>query len=183
MGKPLSTFILIFIISNTFAQTESSKITGTVLSAYSGEPISGATIMFTRTSGTLTDSSGQFAIKGLSAGQYTLSFTAFGYDKIDTTITLKYSDLNIKWIIHTGNCLSFSRETALRDIKKGKPVLLLQGGIAPVVYSTDEIFRNKYNVGLYDFGCVAGDKQDCLKDYNKTIFQYLDTKFGRTWRR
>lgn len=52
-----------------------------------------------------------------------------------------------------------------------------------MVYTTDKNFENKYKISFNDFGCVAGDIQECLIAYNKTIFEYLDKTYGRKWRR
>lgn len=60
--------------------------------------------------------------------------------------------------------------------------LLLQGGIAPVIYTTDEAFENKYGVYYYDFGCTAPDKK-CIIRYNQRVFEYLTSTFGKGWKK
>ena len=46
-------------------------------------------------------------------------------------------------------------ELAKNDIKKGIPFILLQSGIAPVVYMTDTIFESKLKAYYYEQGCVG----------------------------
>ena len=184
MLKLLLTYCLTLLASLTFAQTtDTFKVSGTVISANSGEPIPDGTIMITRTKGYKCDSLGRFTIYSLSLGQHKLSFSAFGYDKKDTVVNISAIDVtNFTWTIYT-NCWKYSREKALKDIQSKKPMILLQGGIAPVVYNTDNIFESKYQISFNDFGCVAGDRQECLIAYNKTIFDYLDKTYGKKWRR
>ena len=69
---------------------------------------------------------------------------------------------------------------AEKDIKNKTIYLLIQGGIAPVVYSNDSIFEKKYNISYYDYGCVAA-KEDCILNYNMKIFDYLNNKYGKNW--
>lgn len=168
----------------TFAQgADTLKISGKVISANSGEGIPDATIMITRTKGIKCDSLGHFTIENLSEGQHKLSFSAFGYDNKDTLLSISGKDISdFTWTIYT-DCSQFSIERALRDIQAKKPLILLQGGIAPVVYTTDKAFESSYKIFYNDFGCVAGDRQECLIAYNKTIFDYLDKTYGKKWRK
>ena len=184
MLKLFTTYCLTFLVTLTFAQrTDTLKISGKVLSANSGEAIPDATIMITRTMGFKCDSSGSFTIYNLSPGQHKLSFSAFGYDNMDTLVSISDKDIiNFTWVIYT-YCWKYNRDKALMDIKAKKPTILLQGGIAPIVYTTDKSFENRYKISFNDFGCVAGDRQECLIAYNKTIFDYLDKTFGKKWRK
>jgi len=62
-----------------------------------------------------------------------------------------------------------------------KTKLLLIGGEAPIIYSSQRKFERKYKVRYYDFGCLAPYKQ-CVISYNETIFDYLNKKYGVKWR-
>jgi len=75
-----------------------------------------------------------------------------------------------------------AKNLARQDIDKGTPFLLLQSGIAPVVYTTDSIFENKFRVYYYDHGCTGPDNE-LMKAYNIAIFRYLDEQFGKKWRK
>jgi hypothetical protein len=61
-------------------------------------------------------------------------------------------------------------------------MLLLSGGIAPVYSPKEDKFEQKYMVKYHDFGDVAPDIK-CITTYNKVIFQFLDKKFGKSWRK
>ncbi len=69
-----------------------------------------------------------------------------------------------------------------RDLKKGKPKLLLVGSVAPVYVQGQEKHEKKFGFEYYDFGCQP-DSEDCMKVYNFQTFEYLDKKFGKAWRK
>lgn len=68
------------------------------------------------------------------------------------------------------------------DINKGIPFLLLQSGISQVIYTTDSIFEDKYKVYYFESGCT-GAEEILASEYNKTIFEFLRSKYGRKWMR
>lgn len=184
MLKFLTTYCLTLITLLTFAQTEDTfKISGTIISANSGEPIPDGVIMVTKTKGFKCDSLGRFTLYNLSKGQHKLTFSAFGYNNKDTIVIIADTDIsNIRWTIYT-DCWIFSRKKALEDIHDNNAAILLQGGISPIVYTTDKDFERKYKIFFHDFGCVAADMQECLIAYNKTVFEYLDSTFSKKWRK
>jgi len=186
MLKLLTTYFLTLITILGLGQSaDTFKISGIVVSTVSNRPISEALIEFTRAKGVLSDSNGHFVINKLSAGQYKLSFSALGYDSNDTLVTIAGKNITeFVFNIHT-DCYAFpqvNKELALKDIQDGKPKLLLVGGIAPIVYTTDKHFEKKYKVYFSDYGCTPG-RQECMLAYNKTIFEYLDKTYGTKWRK
>ena len=78
--------------------------------------------------------------------------------------------------------VSEAKNLAQLDIDKGTPFLLLQSGIAPIVYTTDSIFENKFRVYYSEQGCTGPDNE-LMKAYNIEIFKYLDEQFGKKWRK
>jgi hypothetical protein len=54
-------------------------------------------------------------------------------------------------------------------------------GDPPIVYSKRQKFEKKYNVTYIVFGCLGPDEES-VKEYNTTIFKYLDKKYGKKWR-
>ena len=163
--------------------SETFRVRGTIVSSTTNKPIPFGVIYVSSTKGYKVDGSGKFTIDGLTMGKHKLSLSAFGYAKMDTTITIDDGDLiDFKWFV-SADCQRYSRESALKQIKSKTATLLLQGGIAPVIYSSDQIFSDKYNIRFYDLGCVAYDPSECLIAYNETIFDYLDQKYSKAWRK
>lgn len=66
------------------------------------------------------------------------------------------------------------------DIENGIPNIFLNSGIAPVVFSTDSIFENKYKIIYNEQGCGGADKE-LVQLYNHQIYDYLLFKFGKDW--
>lgn len=64
----------------------------------------------------------------------------------------------------------------------GEAKLLLQGGIAPVVYVGQEQFAKRYGVDYDDFGCIANCSDTQMAKYNTAIMDCLTAKFGKGWR-
>ena len=79
------------------------------------------------------------------------------------------------------NC-NYAEIIAHQDIQKQEIKILIIGGIAPVIYSSDSVFENKYHVTYYDFGCIAPNKE-CVFKYNVEIFNYLTSTFGKHWKK
>lgn len=67
----------------TFSQAQqSAKITGTVVDAETGETLIGVNVLITGTTrGTATDLDGQYTIRNLDPGTYSLTFSYISYDK------------------------------------------------------------------------------------------------------
>jgi hypothetical protein len=72
------------------------------------------------------------------------------------------------------------KKLANNDINNGNPFLILQGGIAPVIISTDLEFEGKYSIYFYEYGCTdPGHK--LIEEYNNVIFKYLTDQYGKKW--
>ncbi|MDO3624754.1 hypothetical protein [Mucilaginibacter sp. BT774] len=124
-----------------------------------------------------TDSLGLFKIKGLAKGRYRLVNSAIG---IDTPFSVPKQSENVL-IVNISVC-NFGATKARKDIKAGKPMLLLSGGIAPVSSPKEDHFEKKYTVKYHDFGDTPPDIK-CSMAYNKAVFAFLDKKFGKSWRK
>lgn len=66
------------------------------------------------------------------------------------------------------------------DIENGIPNIFLKSGIAPIVFSTDSIFENKYVIKYNEEGCGGADIE-LAKLYNHEIYDYLLIKYGKDW--
>lgn len=76
----------------------------------------------------------------------------------------------------------YSVKTAKEKWLSGDVKLLLQGGIAPVVYIGQEQFAKRYGVDYDDFGCIANCSVPQMAKYNTAIMDCLTAKFGKGWR-
>jgi len=71
---------------------------------------------------------------------------------------------------------------AEQDIKNQEIIILIVGGIAPTIYTTDNDFEKKYQITYTDYGDLAA-KDECMLNYNFKIFDYLKEKYGKSWKR
>lgn len=83
---------------------------------------------------------------------------------------------------HFGWSDVYSVKTAKEKWLSGDVKLLLQGGIAPVVYIGQEKFAKEYSVDYDDFGCISNCSKAQMAKYNTAIMDYLTAKFGKGWR-
>jgi hypothetical protein len=90
-----------------------------------------------------------------------------------TAIKIRYVD--------TLHCTQID-ELFKNDIKSKTIFLFLQGGIEPIVYSTDKKFEKKYGIYFQDFGCISPNYK-CIIKYNYKVFDYLTMKYGEKWKK
>ena len=90
LGKILRcTLLNILLISSAFSQP-TSKVTGKVSDAMSGDPLPGANVLLVGTSlGAATDINGGFLIMNVLAGSYTIRVTYVGYDTKETQVQVQ----------------------------------------------------------------------------------------------
>jgi len=129
----------------------------------------------------VTDTNGNFTFSNLMVGKYKLEVSGFGHESLDTLITLTDKSVESLNLIMIADC-EINKTIAERDIDKNKPRLLLASGIVPTVYNNQHKFERKYKVSYYEYGCVA-PAHECMVQYNRIIFEYLDKKFGKDWRK
>lgn len=147
--------------------------------------------------GWLTDSTGCFRIKGLEAGTYHLKAEYVGLAPCDTVITLpsQHND-TLRMVlplwydyISKYDC---SPELSEENILKGHPKLrlVIPEGQEPKIRT--HFFWKKYGVGYDAFyllkkdgtlDCYLGVPNHLLTAYNQVVFDYLDKKFGTSWRK
>ncbi len=131
-------------------------------------------------SGVLTDSLGNYQLTGLSQGKIHINLMGFGYNTDSIAEIRDRSQENID-LIAVADC-DVNKATAEKDIKDKRIRLLLTTGIIPSAETPqDENFEKKYNVVYYNYGyhCPA---LECIIQYNRCIFEYLDTQYGKDWR-
>ena len=147
--------------------------------------------------GWLTDSTGCFRIKGLEAGTYHLKAEYVGLNPCDTVITLpsQHNDtlrmvlpLWYDYILKYDCSPELSKENSL----KGPPKLRLVIPEEQEQKIRTHFFWKKYGVSYDVFyplkkdgtlDCYLGVPNHLLTAYNQVVFDYLDKKFGTSWRK
>ncbi|SRX56139.1 hypothetical protein [Aequorivita sp. CIP111184] len=171
-----------------FSQNEKSNeiaINGIVLSEVNGKPLENVYVNYkSRYQYSATDEKGKFDYKYKIREKdslETIELTALGYENIDTIIRVdKPREYRFEFVMKPR--FGLNREKALEDIKNGKVNILESSGIAPVFYKSDTKFAKKYNVNFVEYGCEAVASES-LNEYNRTVFEYLDKKYGKEWRK
>lgn len=71
---------------------------------------------------------------------------------------------------------------AIQDIQERKAKLYIIGGIAPINYDDQSQFEELFGI-KYFVSCCDVTFEECMTKYNLTIFEELDRKFGKSWRK
>ncbi|MGS2738747.1 FEKKY domain-containing protein [Sinomicrobium sp. M5D2P17] len=160
-------------------------IKGIVLSEVNEKPLENVYVSYkSRYQFSATDKNGNFnykyAIRDIDSLE-TIELTALGYENLDTIIRVdKPKEYVFEFVMKPR--FGLSREKALKDIKNGEVNILESSGIAPVFYKSDTRFAKKYKVNFIEYGC-EGVAWESLYEYNRTVFEYLDKKYGKKWRK
>lgn len=147
--------------------------------------------------GWLTDSTGCFRIKGLEAGTYHLKAEYVGLNPCDTVIALpsQHNDtLRMVLPLWYDYILKYdcSPELSKENILKGHPKLRLVIPEEQEQKIRTHFFWKKYGVSYDVFyplkkdgtlDCYLGVPNHLLTAYNQVVFDYLDKKFGTSWRK
>ena len=147
--------------------------------------------------GWLTDSTGCFRIKGLETGTYHLKAEYVGLAPCDTVITLpsQHNDtLRMVLPLWYDYILKYdcSPELSKENILKGHPKLRLVIPEEQEQKIRTHFFWIKYGVSYDVFyplkkdgtlDCYLGVPNHMLTAYNQVVFDYLDKKFGTSWRK
>ena len=147
--------------------------------------------------GWLTDSTGCFRMTGLEAGTYHLKAEYVGLAPCDTVITLpsQHSDtLRMVLPLWYDYILKYdcSPELSKENILKGHPKLRLVIPEEQEQKIRTHFFWIKYGVSYDVFyplkkdgtlDCYLGVPNHMLTAYNQVVFDYLDKKFGTSWRK
>lgn len=127
-----------------------------------------------------TDSLGDFTIDSLKAGTYAIRVDEYYWEQ-EYKFKIDSVDISNVMIEITAIC-AVTAETALKDLKNKTPKLYVPGGIAPVYLIHQEKHEKKFGFEYVTFGCIAVP-DECIVQYNKVIFEYLDKKYGTRWRK
>ena len=147
--------------------------------------------------GWLTDSTGCFRMTGLEAGTYHLKAEYVGLAPCDTVVTLpsQHNDtLRMVLPLWYDYILKYdcSPELSKENILKGHPKLRLVIPEEQEQKIRTHFFWKKYGVSYDVFyplkkdgtlDCYLGVPNHLLTTYNQVVFDYLDKKFGTSWRK
>lgn len=132
-------------------------------------------------SGVLTDSLGNYELKGLSQGKPRVNLMGFGF-KADTIVEIRDRSLENIDIIAVADC-EVNKAVAEKDIMDNRIRLLLTTGIVSSAETPrDENFEKRYDVVYYNYGYLC-PALECVIQYNLRIFEYLDSRYGKEWRK
>jgi hypothetical protein len=128
-----------------------------------------------------SDEDGEFHFEELKSGEYQLYINS-EYGKIDTLIKVDinhYSEIKISLILQC----EVNEETAIQDIKNGKPKLLIYEGQVRFENSNQHLYEKKFGVEYYFLKKYNAPPKECVSEYNQVIFKHLSTKFGNEWKK
>jgi len=130
--------------------------------------------------GVLTDSLGNYLIRGLSSNKIKINMIGHGFSA-DTVVEIRNKSIDDFTILATTDC-EVNRAVAERDIRmRNIRLLLTTGFIPPAETPIDSNFEKRYKVEYYDYGYLS-PAVECVIQYNRRIFEYLDSQYGREWR-
>jgi hypothetical protein len=140
-----------------------------------------------------TNDKGKFKILGLKKGKHKLFIEKESeagdhyYVLFDSLIVLNKSIDKINVIVQCSycDCLGFDSKRAINDIKKGDfRLFIMPVGISGLMtpQPNDDAFQKKYAI-RYDYFACTFPEFECMGAYNAVMFEYLDKKFGKEWRK
>ena len=184
--KKLILKILTLISFTSFAQekaiTEDISISGKIISGVNQKPLNNGYIIIDMT-GSVSDKNGLFQFiykKTKNDSLKKIRLHGLGYKEFDTILNLtSKTKFNLNVVLEPS--FDLNKEKAISDIKSGNIKIILSSGEAPIIYKADKRFGRKYNVSFSEYGC-EGVANESLYDYNTTVFEYLDKKYGTKWR-
>lgn len=59
--------------------------------------------------------------------------------------------------------------------------MLLQSGLAQVIYNSDKDFEKMYGVLFHDEGCTSLMSRAFMEAYNVVIFDFITEAHGKKW--
>jgi hypothetical protein len=182
--RSFSIILSLLLASNcASARSDECSITGQITSARNGKPLSSASVMLRGTvTGSIADSSGRYLIRHIPPGKHSVRVMHLGYEIADTVVELQNGISTVVDIALQTTC-SVDESKARSDIAQKTVRLLLIGSLMPQANSPeDDAFEKHYGVEYFDYGCTP-PAHECVIEYNRTIFQYLDERYGTGWRK
>ncbi len=190
MIKQIKFITIAVLFSPLFAKAqEGSTLIGYIFDSQTGLPLPNIYVECDDTTKSIiTEPSGRFRFDSLAYGKHKLSIIDENknYIMVDSIVFLtkdSIKQVNITMLINVEKRCSFYREMAKNDIKQQKIKLFIYESHLKSP-KNDIHFEQKYQVEYkkdYE-GCMYFPT-DCLKEYNKTIAEYLTKIYGKRWKK
>lgn len=168
---------LLFIVLVVFESAHAQNVfTGQILSIVDSTPIPDFYFRAGKKKIEKTDSAGVFSIM-TSKNKVKLSnvFGLYGFDTI-----LKKKKDGYARLYAVKECDSTFAEF---EIRHNTPRLFCGVSFAPMASSpSDKDFEKQYNITYFIVGDFLPSSPEQMASYNKVVAQYLDKKYGTTWR-
>jgi len=164
-----------------------AKFTGTVVSGIDSIQLSYAQVILRSAVGSqyyaaITDSLGAFRIDTIVPGPYSIRVQFLGYPPDTSRFEFEPGASVDRVVILRAHC-NYDSALAVSDIRRGRPRILLHGGIAPLAYGVqDRAMERKYRFRYKEFGDQIENPLQCDEQYNRVVFGFLDRKYGTGWR-
>ncbi len=178
MLKSFFTAVTILLSLCAIAQKKTYK--GRIVSSLTGNPVKEALIDIKGSIASSTDSLGYFSIDLDTAINVELGFSTSEVGSM-TISGFNFIYNEILLITLPVDC-QYSFED---DFKKGAlKILMVFNAFSKPLNDDDLKFEKKYNVTYYGYGDgCTGIIQECIDNYNSKTANFLDSKFGKKWRR
>lgn len=121
---------------------------------------------------------GEFAIMNLYSGTYKFEIIS-DFGTIDTSLQIENSSIDNLIFKFLSICPK-NGDSAIIDIKQNQPKLLIY---SEAIYYNQHEFEIKYGIEYILYGDDQPPPKECAEDYNRVIFKYLTSKFGRKWKK
>lgn len=128
-----------------------------------------------------TDSNGVFEFTSIKASSYRLEVKALGYPPFARHVAVAGRGTKSIGISMKARC-DLDSASAVRDLAAGRPRIVLQGGIAPVITPWDARMQARFGFTYLELGDELRAPTECYSQYNRAVFRFLDGRFGPAWR-
>ena len=174
-------------------QAKQGTLIGLVTEKSTGKPLQGVRVDLVGTIvNALSDADGKFQLREIPMKSYSVKFSLTGFAELkvlsvtprpgDTLKVELESSLVQTQDTSTARLCKEARERAVKDTTGARLVHILRGGFANPDSATQRKMADitrRYGFETLYGGCV----QPCWNEYNAIIYQWLDKRNGKGWRK
>src|SRR6185312_1497613 len=77
---------------------------------------------------------------------------------------------------------NLNADLAKHDIEKSIPKIFVTCGLTYTEETGQKAFEKMFGIKYVIYSCMS-PPEDSMKAYNQVVFSYLDTKYGKSWRK